>query len=76
MNQKPISKKSLTAREVAEVYGLEVGTLANLRCQKRGPKYYRVGRKVLYWVDDVEKWVKRVPVLTLDSMPEVETDEN
>jgi hypothetical protein len=36
MNQRPTSKKSLTARQVAETYGLEVGTLANLRYQKRG----------------------------------------
>lgn len=77
MNQKPTSRKSLTARQVAEIYGLEVGTLANLRYQKRGPKHYKVGRrKVLYWVDDVEQWLKRHPVLTFDSLPEGQGNED
>ncbi|PKO01660.1 MAG: DNA-binding protein [Chloroflexi bacterium HGW-Chloroflexi-5] len=65
------SKKTLTPREFAECYGFSEGTLANLRCQKRGPKYYRVGkRKILYYVDDIEKWIRLDPVLTIDSLPE------
>jgi len=45
-----------------------VGHLANLRCQKRGPKYYKDGRDVIYKPEDVEAYLFRCPVLTIDSM--------
>ena len=63
-------KKAISPQEAAELYSLSVGTLANLRCKKQGPKYYCVGRKVLYFVDDLEAWIKRNLVLTMDSLSE------
>jgi predicted DNA-binding transcriptional regulator AlpA len=64
-------KRALTPREFAECYGFSEGTLANLRYQKRGPKYYRIGqRKILYYIDDIESWIRQCPVLTIDSLPE------
>jgi len=67
-------KKTVTAKEVAEMYGIAEGTLANMRSQKRGPKYYKCGgrRKVLYALVDVEDWITCSPVLTEDSLPEDE----
>lgn len=65
-------QKTATAKQISEIYGIPVGTLANLRYQKRGPKYYRVSRKVFYVLSDVENWIMRNPVLTSDSLPEVE----
>lgn len=68
-----LEKKSITPKEAAEIYGISVGTLANLRCFGQGCKFYKVGeRKVLYLVSDFEEWIKRNPVLTLDSLPEDE----
>lgn len=63
-------KKALTPKDAARLYGLSVGTLANLRCRKEGPRYYRVGRKVLYLVSDIEEWITRNPVQTIDSLPD------
>lgn len=65
------AKKALTPKEFAECYGFSEGTLANFRYQNRGPKYFRVGqRKILYYIDDIELWIRQSPVLTMDSLPE------
>lgn len=45
-------KRALTPEGVSEVYQIPKGTLANLRSQKRGPRYYKVGRRVLYFIED------------------------
>ena len=69
--QKKIDKRiTITPKEAAEIYGLSVGTLANDRYNKRGPKYFRCGRKILYRVDYLEGWLFQNPVLTIDSLPE------
>lgn len=48
---------------------LNKGTLANLRSRKQGPKFFKVGRKVVYLLGDIEKWLTSQPVLTKDSLP-------
>ena len=70
-----IKKKALSPREVAETYGLSVGTLNNWRYQKRGPKYHRISRrKIIYFVTDVEAYLKRCTVLTVDSLDQNEIE--
>ncbi len=44
------------------------GTLANLRLAKRGPRFFKVGRKVVYRVEDLEAFLFARPVLTRDSV--------
>ena len=44
--------------KVAKLFGLNVGTLANWRAKKIGPPYVKVGKKVLYRVLDVQKWLQ------------------
>lgn len=67
-------KRTLTPQQVEEVFGIPIGSLANMRCQKHGPKYYilpnghRKGRKILYFIDDIESWIRTNPVNTLDSL--------
>ncbi|MCX5806970.1 MAG: helix-turn-helix domain-containing protein [Proteobacteria bacterium] len=61
------NKQAITAEQAAEVYGLSKGTLANMRFAKKGPKFYKVGRKILYKVTDLEAWLYQNPVQTLDS---------
>lgn len=62
-------RKALTAKEVAEIYGINLGTLANFRWSKLGgPKYYRAGRRIFYKPEDVERWLFSEPVLTIDSV--------
>jgi len=45
-----------------------VGHLANLRSQKRGPRFYRLNRKIFYRLEDIEQYLFQCPVLTIDSV--------
>jgi hypothetical protein len=60
--------KATTADQVSKIYGIPQGTLANMRCRKEGPKYYKINSRVIYFLADVEKWLMRNPVLTRDSI--------
>jgi hypothetical protein len=53
--------KFLTPEEVAERYrgGVSVGTLRNWRAMRRGPSFVKVGKAVLYPVDDLDAWDER-----------------
>lgn len=64
-----IQKKMLSRKEVSQAYGLAQGTLANLLSQRKGPKAYRVGRRIFYAVEDLEEFFKFCPILTVDSVP-------
>jgi hypothetical protein len=50
--------KFLTAEEVAERYrgGISVGTLRNWRAMRLGPSFVKVGKAVLYPVDELDAW--------------------
>jgi hypothetical protein len=58
-----LPKLAMTPIEVEQVYGIKIGTLANWRYRKVGPKYYRISRKVFYTVRDFNEWFRRNPVL-------------
>ncbi|MFO7553818.1 MAG: hypothetical protein R6W88_01315 [Desulfobacterales bacterium] len=63
-------KTVLTPKDVTEDYPAltdSEGTLANWRAQKRGPKYYKVSRKIIYRREDIEDFLFQNPVLTSDS---------
>ncbi len=62
--------KALSPKDAVKRYpalGCE-GTLANLRCQKRGPKFYKLSRKIIYRPEDIEAFLFSNPVLTVDSV--------
>ena len=61
-------KKALSPKQVCEIYPTTTGTLANLRSQRRGPRYFKNGREILYRPADLEVWFFRHPVLTSDSL--------
>lgn len=64
-----LPEKAYLPPEVARVYKIPKGTLANLRSKKRGPKYYKIGRKkIIYFAEDVERWLRSNPVETFDSI--------
>ena len=44
-------------REAARILGLAEGTLANQAAQKRGPAFHRIGRTVLYDVNELRRYV-------------------
>ena len=47
----------LRTPEAAKHLGLAAATLAKLRCVGGGPLFTKLGRAVVYTVDDLEKWV-------------------
>jgi hypothetical protein len=53
--------KFLTPEEVAERYrgGISVGTLRNWRAMRIGPSFLKIGKAILYPVDELEVWDER-----------------
>ena len=56
----------LTAEEVERRFGIPEKTLANWRCQRKGPAYYKLGGKVKYAEKDIDTWRRNCRVLTAD----------
>jgi hypothetical protein len=52
------SEGLITQAQVSEMLHLHPGVLCNWRVQGRGPIYIKVGRKVLYRLQDVESWIE------------------
>ena len=50
--------KFLTPDEVAERYrgGISVGTLRNWRAMRLGPSFVKIGKAVLYPLDELDAW--------------------
>lgn len=59
--------KKLRTKDAAEFLGLKPNTLEIWRHLKRGPKFYKVGRCVVYDQADLEAYVKAHGVHTVDS---------
>ena len=53
--------KFLTPEEVTERYrgGVSLGTLRNWRTRKIGPSFLKVGKAVLYPLEELEAWDER-----------------
>lgn len=64
-------KRWLTPAEaVEEGYFTSQQTAANLRAQKRGPRYHKPLRgRVVYAREDLEAWIRKGVILTVDSLP-------
>jgi len=67
MNRNVLALSPKDALALYPVLGC-LGTLANMRCQKRGIPFYKVGKKVLYRPTDIENYLFQNPVLTIDSV--------
>jgi Helix-turn-helix domain len=63
--------KLLTPEMVEQKFHIKRGTLANWRCQGRGPEYVKTGRKVLYTLTALEEWSRSCTVRTADSLDSV-----
>jgi len=61
-----VGKKFLVTREAADRMGIAAGTLNNMAWRRVGPKFFKVGRKRIYDVSDVDSFVQQNPVLTAD----------
>jgi hypothetical protein len=65
------SERALSPEEVVTIYPAltrSMGTLANWRSRKRGPKFYKLSRagRVVYKARDIEDFLFRNPILTSD----------
>lgn len=71
--------KYLTAEEVAERYRKEisVGTLRNWRAMRIGPPFVKIGKAVLYPVQELDKWDRKnlVPCRDSQSLDVTDSDE-
>ena len=47
----------LDARQAAKQLGLSVSTLAKMRLYGNGPVYSKLGRRVVYRLEDLEAWI-------------------
>jgi hypothetical protein len=65
-----MDKLFASPKETGFLFGIPPGTLANWRCQRQGPKFYKFGRRILYFISDVENWVKQNPILKKGNVKE------
>ena len=63
-----MEKLMITTQEAAAMFSIPSGTLANMRSQKRGPKYFKFGKRCLYKPEDILKWIERSQIVTLDTI--------
>ncbi|BAH74966.1 helix-turn-helix transcriptional regulator [Solidesulfovibrio magneticus] len=61
--------RSLRTREAAEYLGVSPGTLEVWRCKGRGPRYYKLGKVVVYDPTDLDAFREARKVFTADAMP-------
>jgi len=47
----------LNAEQAAERLGLSASTLAKMRLYGTGPTYSKLGRRVVYRLEDLEAWI-------------------
>jgi hypothetical protein len=66
-NNGAVHRITITPEEAAAIYGVNRGTLANFRSRKIGCPYIKVGRKILYRVDQFETWLFSTAVKTMES---------
>lgn len=59
-------EKLLTTKEAAQILGLSAGTLEVWRCIGKGPRYFKVGRRVGYKQHDLEKYIESCSILPLE----------
>ncbi|MGX1101238.1 helix-turn-helix transcriptional regulator [Amorphus sp. MBR-141] len=71
-------RRYLTAKEVAERYRKEisVGTLRNWRAMRIGPTFVKIGKAVLYPVQELDEWDRENLVICRASRRLDVTDEN
>jgi len=64
-----MSSQKLTTEEAAAYLRLKPGTLEVWRCRGRGPKYQKIGRRVIYDRKKIDEYIESNTVLTTDTCP-------
>jgi len=63
--------KKLNTDEAAEFLGVKPNTLEVWRTKKKGPKYSKIGSRVLYDINDLEEYFSSRSVHTRDTAPQL-----
>lgn len=63
-NKTAVNRLMMRPGQVSEAYGIPEGTLANWRCRRVGPKYFKLNRTIVYDVTDLENFFRKTPFLT------------
>jgi len=58
-----MNKLLYSPKEVSELVGIKVSTLAQWRTMKVGPPYFKLGALVKYKIDEVNAWVEEQKIL-------------
>lgn len=61
------NKKKFNNQEAADYLNIRPNTLEVWRCKHKGPRYSKLGTRVLYDVDDLEEFFKARAVDTMES---------
>jgi len=65
------SKKFFNTEEAAAFLGVKPCTLEAWRCRKRGPRYAKLGSRVMYDQQELENWFVSRSVHTVDTAPQL-----
>ena len=55
-----MKNKYLTTRETADFLGMHYNSLARLRVNKSGPRYYKLNNLVFYLIDDLKSYQREM----------------
>lgn len=72
MQQNP----KLTTKEAAAYLRLQPCTLEAWRTRGRGPRYQKIGSRVIYDIADIKFFAESHTVLTIDTTPELVRQRN
>ncbi|MCQ2363541.1 MAG: helix-turn-helix domain-containing protein [Acidaminococcaceae bacterium] len=61
------TRKKLNTLDAAEYLGIQPNTLEVWRSQGKGPRYAKLGRRVMYDLNDLENWFSAQCVETIDT---------
>jgi len=67
---KNIKKIAAPPEVISEMFGIPVGVLANWRWKGIGPRFHKRNRRITYFVEDVNSYMRQCPVFTVDSLPD------
>lgn len=63
--------KKLNNEQAADFLGVKPNTLEVWRTKKKGPKYSKIGSRVLYDINDLEEYFASRSVHTKDTAPQL-----
>jgi predicted DNA-binding transcriptional regulator AlpA len=57
MSYNKLSSSLLNAEQASDYTGFSVSWLAKLRCRGGGPRYAKIGTKIRYPRDELDRWI-------------------